>query len=91
MKRPAENYSVSTRRYDGPPDLTYPFRDRDIFVTASRRPATPPSARGCRPTKGQQLLALDHRPGWDRPLDRRVTQIPRLSIQGKFKAPDQAI
>jgi hypothetical protein len=30
MKRPAEVYTASTRRYDGLPELTYPFHDRDV-------------------------------------------------------------
>ena len=34
MKCPAELYVASARRYDGLPDLTYPFHDRDILVTA---------------------------------------------------------
>ena len=34
MKCPAELYATSTRRYDGLPDLAYPFHDRDILVTA---------------------------------------------------------
>jgi transposase InsO family protein len=37
MKRPAELYSVSPRHYDGLPELTYPFHDRDILVTACGR------------------------------------------------------
>src|SRR6266568_2909983 len=37
MKRPAELYSSSPRRYDGLPELTYPFHDRDILVTACGR------------------------------------------------------
>jgi transposase InsO family protein len=37
MKCPAELYSVSPRRYDGLPELTYPFHDRDILVTACGR------------------------------------------------------
>ena len=37
MKRPAELYAVSPRRYDGLPELTYPFHDRDILVTACGR------------------------------------------------------
>ena len=42
MKYPAELYVASPRRYGGLPELTYPFHDRDILVTAcgrlSRRP-----------------------------------------------------
>jgi transposase InsO family protein len=34
MKCPAELYVASPRRYDGLPELTYPFHDRDILVTA---------------------------------------------------------
>jgi hypothetical protein len=34
MKCPAELYAASPRRYDGLPELTYPFHDRDILVTA---------------------------------------------------------
>ena len=34
---PAELYTASTRRYDGLPDLTYPFHDRDVLVTACGR------------------------------------------------------
>ena len=37
MKCPAELYAASTRRYDGLPELTYPFHDRDILVTACGR------------------------------------------------------
>jgi hypothetical protein len=37
MKCPAELYLASTRRYDGLPELTYPFHDRDILVTACGR------------------------------------------------------
>lgn len=37
MKCPAELYSASPRRYDGLPELTYPFHDRDILVTACSR------------------------------------------------------
>ena len=37
MKCPAELYTASTRRYDGLPDLTYPFHDRDVLVTACGR------------------------------------------------------
>jgi len=37
MKRPAEVYTASTRRYDGLPELTYPFHDRDVVVTACGR------------------------------------------------------
>jgi transposase InsO family protein len=37
MKYPAELYAPSPRRYDGLPDLAYPFHDRDILVTACGR------------------------------------------------------
>jgi len=37
MKYPAEIYSASTRPYDGLPELTYPFHDRDVLVTACGR------------------------------------------------------
>jgi len=37
MKCPAEVYAASPRRYDGLPELTYPFHDRDILVTARGR------------------------------------------------------
>ena len=37
MKCPAEVYSASTRSYDGLPDVSYPFHDRDVLVTACGR------------------------------------------------------
>jgi hypothetical protein len=37
MKCPAELYSASPRQYDGLPELSYPFHDRDILVTACGR------------------------------------------------------
>jgi transposase InsO family protein len=37
MRCPAELYATSPRRYDGLPDLQYPFHDRDILVTACGR------------------------------------------------------
>ena len=37
MECPAELYITSIRRYDGLPELTYPFHDRDILVTACGR------------------------------------------------------
>jgi hypothetical protein len=37
MKYPAELYLSSTRRYDGLPEPTYPFHDRDVVVTARGR------------------------------------------------------
>ena len=37
MKCPAELYKPSTRTYRGLPDLTYPFHDREILVTACGR------------------------------------------------------
>ena len=37
MKCPAELYLVSPRRYDGLPELIYPFHDREVLVTACGR------------------------------------------------------
>jgi transposase InsO family protein len=37
MKCPAELYRAAPRRYVGLPDLTYPFHDRDVLVTACGR------------------------------------------------------
>lgn len=37
MKCSAELYAASTRVYAGLPDLTYPFHDRDVVVTACGR------------------------------------------------------
>ena len=37
MKRPAELYAPSHRRYDGLPELEYPLHDRDVLVTACGR------------------------------------------------------
>src|SRR5215207_4741735 len=37
MKYPAELYGASPRRYNGLPELTYPFHDRDMLVTACGR------------------------------------------------------
>ena len=37
MKAPAEVYRPSSRPYRGLPDLTYPFHDKDIMVTACGR------------------------------------------------------
>ena len=37
MKCPAEVYSASARPYDGLPEITYPFHDRDVVVTACGR------------------------------------------------------
>ena len=37
MKCPAELYVASPRCYDGLPELTYPFHDRDVLVTACGR------------------------------------------------------
>jgi transposase InsO family protein len=37
MKCPAEVYSPSTRPYQGLPELSYPFHDRDILVTTCGR------------------------------------------------------
>jgi transposase InsO family protein len=37
MKCPAQLYTPSPRRYDGLPELSYPFHDRDVLVTACGR------------------------------------------------------
>jgi hypothetical protein len=37
MKCPAQLYTASPRRYDGLPELSYPFDDRDVLVTACGR------------------------------------------------------
>jgi transposase InsO family protein len=37
MKCSADVYSASSRRYDGLPDVAYPFHDRDLLVTACGR------------------------------------------------------
>src|SRR3954452_2224761 len=37
MKRPAELYVASARSYAGLPELTYPFHDREVLVTACGR------------------------------------------------------
>jgi transposase InsO family protein len=37
MKCPAQRYTASPRRYDGLPELSYPFHDRDVLVTACGR------------------------------------------------------
>jgi transposase InsO family protein len=37
MKCPAELYAASPRRYQGLPELSYPFHDRDVLVTACGR------------------------------------------------------
>src|SRR5207244_2753969 len=37
MKCPAELYTASLRCYDGLPELSYPFHDRDVLVTACGR------------------------------------------------------
>jgi hypothetical protein len=37
MKYPAELYTASPRRYDGLPELSYPFHDRDVLVNACGR------------------------------------------------------
>src|SRR5712664_2557163 len=36
-KCPAELYTASTRPYEGLPELTYPFHDRDVLITACGR------------------------------------------------------
>lgn len=37
MKCPAQLYAASPRHYDGLPELSYPFHDRDVLVTACGR------------------------------------------------------
>jgi transposase InsO family protein len=37
MRCPADLYTASTRPYQGLPDLTYPFHDREIVITACGR------------------------------------------------------
>jgi len=37
MRCPAEVYAASTRAYQGLPEVTYPFHDRDVLVTACGR------------------------------------------------------
>jgi hypothetical protein len=37
MKTPAELYVPSSKAYEGLPELTYPFHDKDILVTACGR------------------------------------------------------
>ena len=37
MKCPAELYATSARCYAGLPELTYPFHDRELLVTACGR------------------------------------------------------
>jgi hypothetical protein len=37
MKCPAELYVASPRAYDGLPELSYPFHDREVLVTACGR------------------------------------------------------
>jgi hypothetical protein len=37
MKFPADFYAPSRKPYTGLPDLTYPFHDRDVLVTACGR------------------------------------------------------
>ena len=37
MKCPSELYLASTRRYDGLPELIYPFHDRELLVPACGR------------------------------------------------------
>ncbi len=37
MKCPAELYTAAAHAYDGLPELTYPFHDRDVLVTACGR------------------------------------------------------
>lgn len=33
MKKPAELYTSSTRRYQGLPDVSYPFHDKTVTIT----------------------------------------------------------
>jgi len=40
MKCPNEIYALSTRPYEGLPEIAYPFHDRDILVTACGRRAS---------------------------------------------------
>jgi hypothetical protein len=37
MKCPAELYKLAARIYDGLPELTYPFHDRNVTITACGR------------------------------------------------------
>jgi hypothetical protein len=37
MKTPAELYTLSSRRYAGLPEISYPLHDRDVVVTACGR------------------------------------------------------
>lgn len=37
MKCPAELYTASARHYDGLPELSYPFHDRDVVITSCGR------------------------------------------------------
>jgi hypothetical protein len=37
MKTPAEVYSASPRPYQGLPEISYPWHDRDVVVTACGR------------------------------------------------------
>jgi hypothetical protein len=37
MKCPAELYTAAARSYYGQPELTYPFHDRDVLITACGR------------------------------------------------------
>lgn len=56
MKRPADVYAPSPRRYDGRlPDLSYPFHDRDVLVTragASGCTANASTSQACLRGKG---------------------------------------
>jgi hypothetical protein len=49
---PAELYAASTRRYDGLPELTYPFHDRDVIVTARGRLCLHRKRPPCWPVRG---------------------------------------
>ncbi|UFS83661.1 hypothetical protein LPB79_15795 [Rhizobium sp. T136] len=37
MKTPVDLYTPSARRYNGLPEIDYPFHDRDALVTNCRR------------------------------------------------------
>src|SRR6201985_3302247 len=58
MKYPAELYAPSPRRYDGLPELTYPFHDRDILVTACGRICPPRKRINISPVLAGQRLGI---------------------------------
>jgi hypothetical protein len=64
MKCPAELYLVSLRLYDGLPELTYPFHDRELLVTACGRLCLHRKRinLGCHPCLRYDLLPMS--PGW---------------------------